>query len=134
MPGIIGRFTHRVTQGKGGVKVTVVQNRFPIKGLAMKNGMKMIVAKIAADGQAVAQIHAPVDTGALRADIRHSFEANDSAGLYIGRVFTNMEYAIYQEYGTRFHGPTPFMAPAAMQMDNAAKRVMPALARMIENA
>lgn len=35
-----------------------------------------------------------------------------------GMVFTNVEYAIYQEYGTRYQPGTPFMRPA-MRIERA---------------
>ena len=50
----------------------------------------------------------PVDTGHLRRSLTIDFSDN---GL-TGRVYTDVEYAIYQEYGTRFINPRPFMRPS----------------------
>ena len=50
----------------------------------------------------------PVDTGHLRRSLTVDFTDN---GL-TGRVYTDVEYAIYQEYGTRFINPRPFMRPS----------------------
>lgn len=53
---------------------------------------------------------APVDTGRLRSSITHSLE-RDSRGL-VGFVGTNVEYAIYQEFGTRYQRGQPYLRPA----------------------
>jgi len=52
----------------------------------------------------------PVDTGRLRASITHSIE-RDGRGL-VGFVGSNVDYAIYQELGTRFQRAQPFLRPA----------------------
>ena len=52
--------------------------------------------------------YAPVDTGRLRNSISHQVSEEEEA-VYIG---TNVEYAPYQEFGTRFQRGTPFLAPA----------------------
>lgn len=52
----------------------------------------------------------PVDTGRLRSSITHSVE-RDGRGL-VGFVGTNVEYAIYVEFGTRYMRAQPFLRPA----------------------
>lgn len=52
--------------------------------------------------------YAPVDTGRLRNSITHE-AAPDEGAVYIG---TNVEYAPYQEFGTRYQSGTPFLRPA----------------------
>ena len=52
--------------------------------------------------------YAPVDTGRLRNSISHQVSQEESA-VYIG---TNVEYAPYQELGTRYQSGTPFLRPA----------------------
>lgn len=52
--------------------------------------------------------YAPVDTGRLRNSISHEI-AQDEGAVYIG---TNVEYAPYQEFGTRYQSGTPFLRPA----------------------
>lgn len=54
-----------------------------------------------------AKVYAPVDTGRLRNSIEHHPEGNDTMV-----VQTNVEYAIYQEFGTSRQRGTPFMRPA----------------------
>lgn len=55
---------------------------------------------------------APVDTGRLRASITHEVEDHRAELEVVGRVGTNVEYAIYQELGTRFMSARPFLRPA----------------------
>ena len=50
----------------------------------------------------------PVDTGHLRRSLTIDFRDN---GL-TGRVYTDVEYSIYVEYGTRFQSAQPFFRPA----------------------
>ena len=52
--------------------------------------------------------YAPVDTGRLRNSITHE-AVPDEGAVYIG---TNVEYAPYQEFGTRYQSGTPFLRPA----------------------
>lgn len=52
--------------------------------------------------------YAPVDTGRLRNSISHEVAPDENA-VYVG---TNVEYAPYQEFGTRYQGGTPFLRPA----------------------
>lgn len=53
---------------------------------------------------------APVDTGRLRSSITSRL-ATDSQGL-VGIVGTNVSYAIFQEFGTRYMAAQPFLRPA----------------------
>jgi hypothetical protein len=53
---------------------------------------------------------APVDTGHLRDSYQTSVE--DSGDGAVGRVFTSVEYSIFQEYGTRYQGGTAHVRPA----------------------
>ena len=55
-----------------------------------------------------AKEYAPVDTGRLRNSISHEAVPEEET-VYIG---TNVEYAPYQELGTRFQPGTPFLRPA----------------------
>ncbi len=54
-----------------------------------------------------AKSYAPVDTGRLRNSIAHHAKGNDTM-----IIETDVEYAIYQEMGTRYQSGTPFMRPA----------------------
>lgn len=52
----------------------------------------------------------PVDTGRLRASIRHTLAVEDDEIVcYVG---SDVVYAIYQEMGTRFMPAQPFLRPA----------------------
>ena len=53
---------------------------------------------------------APVDTGRLRASISHTVE-RDAKGP-VAFVGSNVNYAIYQELGTRYQPGTPYLRPA----------------------
>jgi HK97 gp10 family phage protein len=57
-----------------------------------------------------AKRNAPVDTGRLRSSITHSVNV-DGTGLF-AEIGTNVEYAVYQEFGTAFQPGTPFLIPA----------------------
>lgn len=61
--------------------------------------------------QAVAKELAPVDTGFLRASIFTLVYPNAK----YAKVYTNTEYAIYQEFGTVHMKAQPFMRPAFNQ-------------------
>lgn len=52
-----------------------------------------------------AKAFAPVDTGRLRNSITRTQPAMVSGGLWTSVVYTDLEYGMYQEYGTRAHGP-----------------------------
>jgi HK97 gp10 family phage protein len=59
--------------------------------------------------EARAKMRCPVDTGRLRSSIL--YEKTGTASCTIG---TNVEYAIYQEMGTRKMPAHPFLWPGAM--------------------
>lgn len=62
---------------------------------------------------------APVDTGRLRNSIEHHPEGNDTIV-----VETDVEYAVYQEMGTRYQSGTPFMKPSGESNINTFKTVI----------
>lgn len=62
---------------------------------------------------------APVDTGRLRNSIEHHPEGNDTMV-----VETDVEYAIYQEMGTRYQSGTPFMKPSGESNIDTFKTVI----------
>lgn len=68
------------------------------------------VRKAAFDIEAIAKTKAPVDTGALRNSIGADFTASDGLTAMVGPT---VNYAKYQEFGTRYITPQPFMGPAA---------------------
>jgi HK97 gp10 family phage protein len=62
--------------------------------------------------EAAAKRLCPVDTGRLRASITHEL-GRDGQGMF-ALVGTNIDYAIYQEFGTRYMAAQPFLRPAIM--------------------
>ena len=54
-----------------------------------------------------AKVYSPVDTGRLRNSIEHHMEGDDTVVIE-----TNVEYGVYQEFGTVYQSGTPFMRPA----------------------
>ena len=67
-----------------------------------------VVAKTAADIEATAKSLAAVDTGTMR----NSIGTTISGGGLTAEVGPTVDYAIYNEYGTRRMAPRPFMGPA----------------------
>ena len=87
------------------------------------------IKTIAFQVEALAKIKAPVDTGALRSSIYVSLKSSntpptsseeslptpkDNLTAYIG---PSVEYAIYQELGTRSMDPQPFLVPALREVE-----------------
>lgn len=91
--------------------VTIRFNRFPQTQLALKESVRKLVEKATIDISAKATTKAPVDTGALSESISWAVEGTFTGAE--GTVYTNMEYAPYQEFGTVSNGPQPYMRPAA---------------------
>jgi HK97 gp10 family phage protein len=76
---------------------------------AVRDGMEIF--------QAAAEEKAPRDTGALASDINIKTAAGsdgDISGTISAMVGPGKKefYALFQEYGTRFQKPQPFMTPA----------------------
>lgn len=63
---------------------------------------------------------APVDTGALRASIGSQI-AGGIGSQIVGKVGSAIEYASYQEYGTRYQSGKPYLRPSLAK--NAQKVV-----------
>lgn len=80
--------------------------------------VKRIVRKNGGDMQAKTQQNAPVDTGALKQSI--GLEITD--GGLTATVEPKVEYASYQEYGTRFMEAQPFVGPAFNEQKEKFKR------------
>lgn len=57
-----------------------------------------------------ARILAPVDTGRLRASIMAT-KGSDGLGPFV-EIGTNVEYAAYVEFGTRYMAAQPYLRPA----------------------
>ncbi len=64
----------------------------------------------------------PVDTGRLRASLTHEIER--SKNEVVGRVGTDVEYAVYVEYGTSNMSAQPYLRPALEKNRAAIKRLL----------
>lgn len=61
----------------------------------------------------------PVDTGRLRNSIEHHAESTNKM-----IVATDVEYAIYQEMGTRYQHGTPFIKPSGENNVTTFKQII----------
>jgi len=83
-----------------------------------------VIQKTTFDIQGDASIGAPYKTGYLAGSIQASVDETH------GVVFTDTEYAGYQEFGTWKMGANPFMRPAG---DKNAPKFDAAMAEMLAN-
>lgn len=74
-------------------------------------GVKKIVMLNGSEMQRSAQQKAPVDTGTLKRSIKLDIQ---NGGMR-AKTEATVEYAPYQEYGTRFMNAHPYMKPAFNQ-------------------
>ena len=86
----------------------VVEMQKGLKKMATMDDVKQAIRVNTTEMHQKASRKVAVDTGHLRRSITTEF----SDGGLTGRVYTDVEYAIYQEYGTRFQSGTPFMRPS----------------------
>lgn len=89
------------------MKLVVELDRFDAVERDLKSNLRQALSDGAANTQNTAQALAPVDTGRLRSSI-----STRETGPLTFEVYTNLEYAPYQEYGTRYQSGTSFMRPA----------------------
>lgn len=88
-----------------------------------KLGTEKAVLALALSVEASAKGLAPVDTGTLRRSITHK-PGRDVRGFYVD-VGTNVVYAPFVEFGTRFMRPQPYLRPAFLQAVNQLRWQMP---------
>lgn len=104
-----------------------------------RNTRQMIKA-IGFQVEAIAKMKAPVDTGALRNSIYVATNESNNPPLEATEVLPtpegdavivgpSVEYAIYQELGTSFFSPQPFLEPAVREVE----RQLEESARMLLN-
>ena len=86
----------------------VVEMQKGLKKMATMDDVKQAIRVNTTEMHQKASRKVAVDTGHLRRSITTEF----SDGGLTGRVYTDVEYAIFQEYGTRFQSGTPFMRPS----------------------
>lgn len=72
-----------------------------------KEKLEKLVREAAMAVEGDAKRFAPVDTGRLRNSIHYA-----KSGDLEYMVGTDVEYGIYQEFGTRYQSGTPFLRPA----------------------
>jgi len=70
-------------------------------------------------GEAGAKRFAPVDTGNLRRSITHEL-GQRGLDRYV-RIGTNVNYAAFQELGTRYHAAQPYLRPAIEEIRRAIR-------------
>lgn len=80
-----------------------------IAGRALGPGMAVLVSD--------ARREAPVDTGRLRSSIGSEIVMGSGSEI-IGKVGSKVEYASYQEYGTRYQKGKPYLRPAVEKNRN----------------
>jgi HK97 gp10 family phage protein len=85
-----------------------------LKGINLKRGYLEAALHVQGD----VQEKVPVDTGRLKGSIRA-----DSTEDY-GRVFTDVEYAIYVEYGTSKMKAQPFLRPSLVWNEKHINRIL----------
>jgi HK97 gp10 family phage protein len=92
--------------------MTLILNQIEIDHMLRGSGgiVDAEILKLALAVELEAKRLAPVDTGRLRASVTHQMGV-DATGP-VGFVGSPVEYAIYQEMGTRFQSGTPFLRPA----------------------
>ena len=71
--------------------------------------------------EGLAKGYAPVDTGRLRDSIATTID--DTGKTVVGTVGTDVDYAVYQEFGTIYQRGTPFMRPALDEARPAIKEL-----------
>lgn len=106
-----------------GVRIVVKSNRLPALPVQVRTLLSQEVGKAAFEIQAKAQALAPVKTGTLRRSIHTVMAANGQSAT----VGPSVEYAKFQEFGTRHHAARPFMRPAA-------EAVLPQFAAAVKRA
>lgn len=84
----------------------VIDNRLRATSDMMVRKLDVVIQKAYRDIEAGAKRRAPVDTGVLRASIQ-----SVRMGELWWQVRVGAEYGVYQEYGTRFMAPQPFLRP-----------------------
>ena len=85
----------------------ITKNNIPAVIAAAEQAKPKALLSAALIVQADAKMRAPYDTFRLRNSITHGLYGDDDA--WVG---TNVEYAGYQEYGTRFMAPNAYLRPA----------------------
>jgi HK97 gp10 family phage protein len=89
-------------------QIEIANSKLGTLGGKIRRRAAQVVKEAANDCAVRAKSSAPVDTGALRAEI-HVEEKSELASDTVSA----MPYSLYQEYGTRYMAAQPYMTPAA---------------------
>lgn len=92
----------------------------------MNRALADLIKRTAFSIEAKAKAHAPVDTGLLRNSIQTNIE-----GPLKATVGTSVEYAPYQEFGTRHQKGKSFLTPAADEQKKEFERDVKNLERSL---
>jgi HK97 gp10 family phage protein len=85
------------------------------------DALEKSVKQTAVIAQGDARTNAPVDTGALKGSISTEHERKSDSAT--SKVYTNVEYGLYQELGTINMAAHPFMLPAAKANESTFERL-----------
>jgi HK97 gp10 family phage protein len=85
----------------------VQRTQYVDMGKLTKRATNITLEECAAIVEGQAATLAPTDTGSLRNSIRRDVQSETYA-----EVVADAEYAVYQEFGTRYMAAQPFMRPA----------------------
>lgn len=88
--------------------LVVKSNKLREMGSSLRQKAGAVCQRAALQCEALAKVHAPVDTGALRSSIQAEQES-ETAWI----VAPHVDYALFQEMGTSKMAAHPFMTPAA---------------------
>lgn len=91
-------------------RIRVIDNDFDSIARALPDIVSQIVGKVAHDIEADAKTRVRVDSGNLKNSLRTDQDGTEQTRWYVS---TNVEYAPYQELGTRHMPAHPFLLPAA---------------------
>lgn len=86
-----------------------------------------VLRKTALDIEGTAKAFCPVDTGNLRNSIGTTVTGDGRYGAMEAEIGTDVEYAVFQEYGTSRMAPQAFLGPA---LDRHSGEFLAALARL----
>jgi HK97 gp10 family phage protein len=95
----------------GGIRYELQIDDAAIQRLAGGPDVTKALVSIGQVGEKSAKENVRVDTGNLRRSITHELGQYDPLHRYV-RIGTNVTYGLFQEIGTRFMSPQPFLRPA----------------------
>lgn len=95
-------------------------NKNELSKFASSRDIGLALLALGQIGENSAKENAPVRTGHLRRSITHVLVNGGTKNQFV-RVGTNVEYAIFQEFGTRFHAAHPFFRPAMSDIERALR-------------